>query len=56
MHVVLLSGSPAARSRTEVLLDYVRGRLEAQHVEMSLLRVRDSPLRTCCRSAPWRTR
>ncbi|PZQ42761.1 MAG: hypothetical protein DI559_05440 [Ectopseudomonas oleovorans] len=24
MHVVLLSGSPAARSRTEVLLDYVR--------------------------------
>lgn len=43
MHVVLLSGSPAARSRTEVLLDYVRGRLEAQHVEVSLLRVRDFP-------------
>ncbi|HBZ95113.1 MULTISPECIES: NADPH-dependent FMN reductase [unclassified Pseudomonas] len=43
MHVVLLSGSPAARSRTEVLLDYVRQRLEAQHVEVSLLRVRDFP-------------
>ncbi|MFI8737886.1 NADPH-dependent FMN reductase [Ectopseudomonas toyotomiensis] len=43
MHVVLLSGSPAARSRTEVLLDYVRRRLEAQQVEVSLLRVRDFP-------------
>lgn len=43
MHVVLLSGSPAARSRTEVLLDYVRQRLEAQQVEVSLLRVRDFP-------------
>ena len=43
MHVVLLSGSPAARSRTEVLLDYVRQRLEAQHVEVSWLRVRDFP-------------
>ncbi|PKQ39641.1 NADPH-dependent FMN reductase [Pseudomonas sp. YY-1] len=43
MHVVLLSGSPAARSRTELLLDYVRQRLEAQHVEVSLLRVRDFP-------------
>ncbi len=43
MHVVLLSGSPAARSRTEVLLDYVRERLQAQHVEVSLLRVRDFP-------------
>lgn len=43
MHVVLLSGSPAARSRTEVLLDYVRQRLEAQQVEVSLLKVRDFP-------------
>jgi FMN reductase len=43
MHVVLLSGSPAARSRTEVLLDHVRQRLEAQQVEVSLLRVRDFP-------------
>ncbi|ERI50058.1 NAD(P)H-dependent FMN reductase [Pseudomonas sp. EGD-AK9] len=43
MHVVLLSGSPAARSRTEVLLDHVRRRLEAQQVEVSLLRVRDFP-------------
>ena len=43
MHVVLLSGSPAARSRTELLLDYVRQRLEAQQVEVSLLRVRDFP-------------
>ena len=43
MHVVLLSGSPAARSRTEVLLDYVRQRLEAQREEVSLLRVRDFP-------------
>lgn len=41
MHVVLLSGSPAARSRTEVLLDHVRQRLEAQQAEVSLLRVRD---------------
>ena len=43
MHVVLLSGSPAARSRTEVLLDYVRQRLEAKHVEVSWLRVLDFP-------------
>jgi FMN reductase len=43
MHIVLLSGSPALRSRTEVLLDYVRQRLEAQQVEVSLLRVRDLP-------------
>ncbi|WP_161867892.1 NADPH-dependent FMN reductase [Pseudomonas yangonensis] len=43
MHVVLLSGSPAARSRTEVLLDHVRQRLEAQQVEVSLLKVRDFP-------------
>ncbi|CAM4046669.1 NADPH-dependent FMN reductase [Ectopseudomonas alcaliphila] len=43
MHVVLLSGSPAARSRTEVLLDHVRQRLEVQQVEVSLLRVRDFP-------------
>ena len=43
MHVVLLSGSPAARSRTELLLDFVRQRLEAQQVEVSLLKVRDFP-------------
>lgn len=43
MHVVLLSGSPAARSRTELLLDHVRQRLEAQQVAVSLLRVRDFP-------------
>ncbi|WP_134678306.1 NADPH-dependent FMN reductase [Ectopseudomonas khazarica] len=43
MHVVLLSGSPAARSRTEVLLDHVRHRLHAQRVEVTLLRVRDFP-------------
>ncbi|WGL65003.1 NADPH-dependent FMN reductase [Pseudomonas sp. CW003PS] len=43
MHVVLLAGSPAARSRTELLLDYLRQRLEAQQVEVSLLRVRDFP-------------
>jgi FMN reductase len=43
MHVVLLSGSPSLRSRTELLLDYVRQRLEAQQVEVSLLRVRDFP-------------
>jgi len=43
MHVVLLSGSPSLRSRTELLLDYVRQRLEAQQVEVSLLRVRDLP-------------
>ncbi|QTS86261.1 NADPH-dependent FMN reductase [Ectopseudomonas khazarica] len=43
MHVVLLSGSPAARSRTEVLLDHVRQRLHAQRVEVTLLRVRDFP-------------
>ena len=43
MHVVLLSGSPAARSRTELLLDHVRQRLEAQQIEVTLLRVRDFP-------------
>lgn len=43
MHVVLLSGSPAARSRTELLLDHVRQRLETQQVEVTLLRVRDFP-------------
>lgn len=43
MHVVLLSGSPAARSRTEVLLDHVRQRLHTQRVEVTLLRVRDFP-------------
>ena len=43
MHVVLLSGSPAARSRTEVLLEHVSQRLRAQHVEVTLLRVRDFP-------------
>jgi FMN reductase len=43
MHVVLLSGSPAARSRTELLLDHVRQRLQAQQVEVSLLKVRDFP-------------
>lgn len=43
MHVVLLGGSPAARSRTELLLDYVAQRLVAQQVEVSLLRVRDFP-------------
>ncbi|QKE64986.1 NADPH-dependent FMN reductase [Aquipseudomonas campi] len=43
MHVVLLSGSPAARSRTEVLLEHVAQRLRAQHVEVTLLRVRDFP-------------
>jgi FMN reductase len=43
MHVVLLSGSPSLRSRTELLLDYVRQRLEAQQVEVSLLKVRDFP-------------
>ena len=43
MHVVLLSGSPAARSRTEVLLEHVSQRLRAQHVDVTLLRVRDFP-------------
>lgn len=43
MHVVLLSGSPAARSRTELLLEHVSQRLRAQHVEVTLLRVRDFP-------------
>ncbi|PAU63877.1 NAD(P)H-dependent FMN reductase [Pseudomonas sp. PIC25] len=41
MHVVLLSGSPSARSRSELLLGRVRERLEARQVETSLLRVRD---------------
>lgn len=43
MHVVLLSGSPSARSRTELLLEYVSQRLQARQVEVSLLRVRDFP-------------
>ena len=43
MHVVLLSGSPAARSRTELLLEHVRHHLEAQRVEVTLVRVRDFP-------------
>ena len=43
MHVVLLGGSPAARSRTELLLDYVAQRLVEHQVEVSLLRVRDFP-------------
>jgi FMN reductase len=43
MHVVLLSGSPAVRSRTELLLEHVRHRLEAQRVEVTLIRVRDFP-------------
>ncbi|MGL4315880.1 MAG: NADPH-dependent FMN reductase [Pseudomonas sp.] len=43
MHVVLLSGSPSARSRTEVLLEHVSQRLREQRVEVTLLRVRDFP-------------
>ena len=43
MHVVLLSGSPAQRSRTEVILQHVRQQLSAQQVETTLLRVRDFP-------------
>jgi FMN reductase len=43
MHVVLLSGSPSARSRTELLLEHVRQRLQAHRVEVTLLRVRDFP-------------
>lgn len=43
MHVVLLSGSPAARSRTELLLEHVRHRLEAHRIEVTLVRVRDFP-------------
>ena len=43
MHVVLLSGSPSARSRTELLLEYVSQRLQANGLEVSLLRVRDFP-------------
>lgn len=43
MHIVLLSGSPSARSRSELLLEHVRQRLRAQRVEVSLLRVRDFP-------------
>ena len=43
MHVVLLSGSPAERSRTQVLLEYVAERLAAQQVETTVLRVRDFP-------------
>jgi FMN reductase len=43
MHVVLLSGSPSARSRTELLLEYVNQRLQVSGLEVSLLRVRDFP-------------
>ncbi|MBB2496981.1 NADPH-dependent FMN reductase [Aquipseudomonas ullengensis] len=43
MHVVLLSGSPSARSRTEVLLEHVSQRLREHRVEVTLLRVRDFP-------------
>lgn len=43
MHVVLLSGSPSARSRSELLLAHVRQRLQAYQVEVSLVRVRDFP-------------
>ncbi|HSC85014.1 MAG TPA: NADPH-dependent FMN reductase [Pseudomonas sp.] len=43
MHVVLLSGSPSARSRTELLLEHVSQRLREHRVEVSLLRVRDFP-------------
>ena len=43
MHVVLLSGSPSARSRTELLLEYVSRHLQAQGLEVSLLKVRDFP-------------
>lgn len=41
MHVVLLSGSPAQRSRTEVLLGYVREQLERRNIQVTLLKVRD---------------
>lgn len=41
MHVVLLSGSPALRSRTELLLEYVSAELAAKNIQVSLLRVRD---------------
>lgn len=43
MHIVLLSGSPSARSRTELLLEHVRQQLQARQVEVSLLRIRDFP-------------
>ena len=43
MHVVLLSGSPSARSRTELLLEHVRQRLQGRQLEVTLLRVRDFP-------------
>lgn len=43
MHVVLLSGSPASRSRTELLLDHVAQRLQAQRLEVSVIRLRDFP-------------
>ncbi|BAU74964.1 NADPH-dependent FMN reductase [Metapseudomonas furukawaii] len=43
MHVVLLSGSPSARSRTELLLEYASQRLQGHGLEVSLLRVRDFP-------------
>ena len=43
MHIVLLSGSPSARSRTEVLLEHVSQRLRAHRIEVTLLRVRDFP-------------
>lgn len=43
MHVVILSGSPAARSRTDLLLDHVSRSLQARRVEVSFLRLRDFP-------------
>lgn len=46
MHVVLLSGSPAARSRTEVLLDYVRAPSTTATWPRSL-RLRPSRFRWC---------
>ena len=43
MHVVLLNGSPARRSRTQVLLEYVAERLAAQHIEVTRVRIHDFP-------------
>lgn len=41
MHVLLLSGSPAQRSRGELLLEYAREYLERRGIAVSLIRVRD---------------
>lgn len=41
MHVILLSGSPAQRSRGELLLEHARRHLEHRGVQASLIRVRD---------------